>query len=248
MANVSKNLNGVVTTGAGSAAPFGGTPGAQVHVYSAAGSSATVLIQGAMFAAGPWKTLGTITNPDATGELWQGTSMPYMRANVSARASGTLTAAFRDLPNDPGAWALAISGAASTALGHSIIKFPIVNADVVALGAAMTGDITVGTLPAKSRLVAAYIDVTGAETSANALTVALGTVAAAYVDWIVASDAKTAALYGNDVSERGATVLDGQLFYVAATPIKAHFIKATTNLSTATAFAATVYVEYVTYP
>ncbi len=242
------NRNAVITTGAGIPLAFGTVPGAQVHVYSASTSSATVVVQGAMASAGPWITLATVTNPTSTGEAYRGTAFPFLRANVTARSSGTLSAVFMDLPTDPGPWTSSIANATSTAPLFGVIKYAITNAAVAALGANLTGDIAIGTLPANSRVTSTYVDVTAADTSANALTVSLGTVGTGYVDWIVASDGKAVALYGDATAERGATNLDGALFYKTATPINSHFVKTTTNLSTVTAFAATVYVTYQTLP
>ncbi|MDP2317462.1 MAG: hypothetical protein Q8P41_31550 [Pseudomonadota bacterium] len=240
-------LNAVTTTTTSSSYSFANSAGVQAHVYSAAGSSASIVLRGGMTSTGPWNTLATISNPSATGECYQGTAYPWISA-VDTHSSGTVTVKARSLSTNPGAWAPCVVAQTSTAPVFGVIKYSITNAAVVALGAALTGDITIGTLPAKSRVLMTYVDVTSAETSANALTVSLGTVATGYVDWVVASDAKTAAVYGDIVAERGATNIDGQLYYAAATTIKSHFVKTTTNLSTATAFAADVYVAYQTLP
>lgn len=241
------SLPGVTTTGAGTSYPFANTPGAQAFIYSSAGSSATVIVQGAPTSSGPWETLATVSDPSATGTCVRGTSYPYLRANATARSSGTLYAILRDLREDPGAWGPCVATQSAAAPNFGVIKYTIANADVVALGASLTGDITIGTLPANSRVLATYVNVTSADTSANALTISLGTVATGYVDWVVASDGKSAALYGDATAERGATNLDGALFYSTATTIKSHFVKTTTNLSTVTAFTATVYVAYQTF-
>ncbi len=240
-------LNAVTTTTTGSAFSFNHSAGAQVHVYSAAGSSASVAIRGGMTSTGPWITLATVTNPSATGECYQGTAWPYLSA-VDTHSSGAVTVKAKALSTNPGAWAPCVASQTTTAPTRGVLKYTITNAAVAALGASLTGDITIGTLPANSRVLATYVNVTSAETSANALTVSLGVVAAGYVDWVVASNAKTATVYGDATAERGATNLDGALFYTTAQTIKSHFVKTTTNLSTVADFAATVYVSYETLP
>ena len=56
-------LSAVTTTGAGSGVPVT-APGTKVYVYSAAGSSCTVLIQGSQDNS-VWITLVTLTDPAA---------------------------------------------------------------------------------------------------------------------------------------------------------------------------------------
>lgn len=107
-------LSAVVTTATGTGVRVA-SPGAQVHVYSAAGSSCTVLIQGSQDGT-VWKTLKSLTDPPAEpdGFVYQGTAMPYMRAKVSARVSGTITAKLISLSSDPGPWC-SIESPANTA-------------------------------------------------------------------------------------------------------------------------------------
>lgn len=100
-------LSGVTTTGAGTAQSFVNSRGALVHVYSAAGATAVVYIQGSVNNS-VWVTLATITNPDAAGEAWEGTAFPYLRANVYSRSAGTITAIAQSLSEDPGPWKSAI--------------------------------------------------------------------------------------------------------------------------------------------
>lgn len=103
--SVTTLLNAVTTTGAGDGVSVT-SPGCQVHVYSAAGSSCTVLIQGSQDNS-VWHTLKSLSDPAAApnGFVYQGTAMRYMRANVSARVSGTITAKLMTLDVDPGPWA-----------------------------------------------------------------------------------------------------------------------------------------------
>lgn len=79
----------------------------------------------------------------------------------------------------------------------------------------------------------------------------VGTVAATYIDFIVAKDAKAAAntVYGSATADRG-TNLTGYFLpsFTATTVVNAHFIKTTTNLSTVTGSTGTVYIETMTLP
>lgn len=134
------------------------------------------------------------------------------------------------------------------------------NAQVVALGASTTGDITVATLPAKTVVKRAFVVIITPDTSANALTVACGRTGATYVDYVVASDAKAAAntVYGDSKTgaETGAnlyqpgttdaadgTFVDDLASYTATTDVKCHFIKTTTNLDTVTGSTGRVILE-----
>ena len=90
-AAVTTVLSAVSTTGASVAQDTGNAKYVRVHVYSAAGSSCTVLIQQSTNNS-VWYTVATITDPSATGEAWSVASIAYTRVNVSARVSGTITA------------------------------------------------------------------------------------------------------------------------------------------------------------
>lgn len=90
-AAVTTVLNAVTTTGASTAQDTGNAKYVRVHVYSAAGSSATVVIQQSTDNS-IWYNVATITDPSATGELWSVASVAYTRVNVTVRASGTISA------------------------------------------------------------------------------------------------------------------------------------------------------------
>lgn len=243
-------LSAVTTTGAGSGVQFT-SPGARVYVYSAAGSSCTVLIQGSLDNS-VWFTLATLTNPAASpsGECWRGTSWPYIRANVSARASGTITAKAVALSEDPGAWASDIADASATAPNIGIIKYTWTNAEIVAAGTGGTEALlTIGTIPANSQLLSAYTVIgTQATFAAGTLTVGVGRTNPTYVDFLAAGDAKAAAatIYGNAAAER-ATDAAIQLL-AAATPVKAIFTGGAGDLANVTGSTGTIYLLYVTYP
>lgn len=141
--------------------------------------------------------------------------------------------------------------ATNAAVKKTLHRFTWTNAQVVALGAVTAGDISVCTLPAKTIVTNAYVVINTPDSSANALTVATGRVSAAYIDYIVASDAKAAAntVYGDAVGERGANLTGYDLpSFTGTTVVNAHFIKTTTNLNTVTGSTGTVYLETMTVP
>ena len=84
-------LSAVTTTGASTGITSGGAAACFAHVFSASTSSCTVKVQQSLDNA-TWYTVATITDPTSEGELWVGPAAPYTRVNVSARASGTLSA------------------------------------------------------------------------------------------------------------------------------------------------------------
>lgn len=97
------------STGAGSAIATGGALGCLVHVVAATTSTSSVLIQGALTTAGPWRTLATITNVDAepSGTAYTGNAWPFIRANVASHSGGgTITATMTTLDYAPGYWNL----------------------------------------------------------------------------------------------------------------------------------------------
>lgn len=244
-----KSLDGATSTGAGIVSNFENTPGAQVHVYSTAGSSATVVVQGAMTSSGPWLTLCTITNPSATGEACKGTAWPYMRGNVTARSSGALTASFQSLTYDPGAWTSSIAGSSTTAPTYGVIKYTWTNAEIVALGGGTSGTITIGTLPANSQLLSAYAIVgTQATFAAGTLTLGVGRTSATFVDFLAAGDLKAAAgtVYGNAAAERAT---DAAIQHFAtATTVKAIVTAGAGDLANVTGSTGTIYLLYVVFP
>jgi hypothetical protein len=138
-------------------------------------------------------------------------------------------------------------------------SFPVVwtgctwtNAQVVALGASLTGDITcVATLPAKTAVTNTYMVITGQAAGVTTLTAAVGRVAAAYIDYIVASDAKAAVntVYGDASAERGTNLVGYDLpSYTAATVIKIHFISTVQNLDQTTGSSGRVILKTEVVP
>jgi hypothetical protein len=125
-------------------------------------------------------------------------------------------------------------------------RYDWTNAQVVALGANLTGDIAVCTLQPKTVVKNAYIVIGTADTSANALTVAVGTVSATYLNLVAAGDAKAVAntIYGDTSGERGTNAVGYWIpSWTAGTVVNAHFVKSTTNLSTVTTSTGSVYLE-----
>jgi hypothetical protein len=102
------------------------------------------------------------------------------------------------------------------------------NAMIVALGAVGSGDISVVTLPAKTRVKNMYLIVdTQCTLAAGALTMAVGRTGAGYLDYIADSDIKAAAntVYGDAAGERGANLTGFDLpSYTGTTTVYAHLI------------------------
>lgn len=238
------------TTGSGATVPFQNVKGAMVQVYSAAGSSATVKIQGS-FDGTVWFDLATVTNPSASGEIWKGTATDFMRGYTTAHASGTLYMLAKPLDTDPGAWVALVGTGVSSAQSYGLIKYSYTNAQIVAAGAGVGPlNVNIGTIPAKSTILTTHLIVdTQGVLAAGGLTGSVGSVGTAYVDLIVASDIKAAAatIYGDATAEKGATNL-GSLYSATAKTIYLQVLAAGGNLADVTAATGTIYIEYVTLP
>ncbi len=134
---------------------------------------------------------------------------------------------------------------------RNVNKFTWTNANVVALGAALTGNIAVCTLPAKTVVINAYVIITGAATGPSTLTVSVGRTAAAYIDYIVASDAKAAAntVYGDASAERGTNLTGYDLAsFTGTTVVNAQFVATVANLDQTLASTGSIYLETMTFP
>lgn len=121
----------------------------------------------------------------------------------------------------------------------------VTNAMVVALGATTTGNVAAFTLPAKMIVENMYVIITGAAAGPATVTMSCGRTGAAYIDYIVASDAKAAAntIYGNDAAERGANLGFDMPSYTGTTTVNCQFVSTVGNLDTVTGFSATVMVK-----
>lgn len=134
---------------------------------------------------------------------------------------------------------------------HAIVRstthqFAWTNAMIAALGASLTGDITVCTLPAGTRVKNIYMVLTGTATGPTTLTYAVGRTGASYIDYIVASDAKAAAntVYGDTSGERGTNLTGYDLpSYTATVDIKMHCIATVATLDQTLSSTGVIYIE-----
>lgn len=216
-------------------------------------------------------TTGTLTPSfgGATARVYGGSAVTN---NVTEVVTTTGTADITFTPN--GAWvgfldnislkqitrsALTVQSQALTAQtltavssglqGSSLSKYQWTNAMVTGLGANLTGDLLVCTLPARTIVKNAYIVIDTAAGGVTTLTVALGRTGAGYTDYIAASDAKTTAVYGDASGERGANLTGYDLpSFANFTDVYLHFIATGTNLDTVTTSTGTVYLETITLP
>jgi hypothetical protein len=130
-------------------------------------------------------------------------------------------------------------------------RYDWTNAMVAALGAVTAGDIAVCTLPAKEVVTNAYVVINTAAGGTTTLTVAVGRTGAAYIDYIVASNAQAAAntVYGDASAERGSNLTGYDLpSFTGTTIVNAHFISTVSNLSAVTTSTGTVYLETMLLP
>lgn len=71
------------------------------HVFSAAGSTASVQLQCSLDGTN-YFVVATVTNPSATGELWSIPRCEFFRVNINTYASGSITALFDGLRGGTG--------------------------------------------------------------------------------------------------------------------------------------------------
>lgn len=139
----------------------------------------------------------------------------------------------------------------SSMVRSTVHKFSWTNAMVVALGAGLTGDIAVCTLPAKTVVKRAWVVITGQAAGVTTLTVAVGRTSALYIDYIVASDAKAAVntKYGGASADLGTNLTGYDLPSVTATTlVNAHFISTVQNLNATTGSTGDIYLETLVLP
>lgn len=116
---------------------------------------------------------------------------------------------------------------------RSIIKA----ADVVALGAALTGNILLASLPAGTRVAHATLHIITPFAGTTTLTASVGVTGAAYTDIVVASDLQDVA--GTDYVEAASPLL------AADKDVYAHFVATVENLDDVTAGEFVVIIETV---
>lgn len=125
------------------------------------------------------------------------------------------------------------------------------NADVVALPTT-NGQITIATLPAKTLVKRAFIQITGQGAGPATFTVSVGP-AGSLIGYVIASSAKAAAntIYGDALAELGTSLsgLNGAIPSITGTTvIQADFTSVGANLSTVTGSAGIVWLEAVVLP
>jgi hypothetical protein len=137
--------------------------------------------------------------------------------------------------------------------GVAVTKRAWTNDEVVAFGAVLSGNLKVATLPAKTIPTNAYIVLGSQASGTTTLTVSLGRASTAYIDYIVASNAKAAAntIYGDALVERGTNLTGYDLpSYTAATDVYVQFVAtdASKKLADVLTCTGTVYLVTQTLP
>jgi hypothetical protein len=125
------------------------------------------------------------------------------------------------------------------------------NAMITALGAVLSGNVSVATLPAKTIVKNAYVVLNSTCAGTTTLTVSVGRTAATYVDYIVASNAQSGAntVYGTTSGTRGTNLTGYDLpSYTGTTVVNAQFISTVSNLSAVTTCTGTVILETALAP
>ncbi len=191
-----------------------------------------------------------------TIEAEAGVAGPLLLVN-NPSADQTIAGAYRLI--SPGGFAIPNVGVVTgtmtlmnnAELHRALYRWDWTNAMIAALGASGAGDITICTIPAQAMVINALMVVKTPDTSANALTGAVGRAAATYLDYIKASDLKAAAntIYGAVSGDRGTNLTGYDVpSWTATTAIKMHLIKSATNLNTVTACTGSVYLELKILP
>ena len=120
---------------------------------------------------------------------------------------------------------------------------------VLALGASPTGNLKVATLPAGTCVTNVFMVVTDIETISAQLNGSVGRTAAGYVDYIVASSHKSAAIYGNASGERGTNNTGYDIPSTSATTdVYIRFDAGADNLGDTVGSAGYVVIEYFVIP
>jgi hypothetical protein len=177
----------------------------------------------------------TITSPGVTGISSSG-------GNITT--AGTISSASTKLT----AGSLATTPAFNGYLDTVTYEVVWTNADVVALGAVMTGSIIIATLPAKTVVTNAYVVIGTAGGGTTTLTVSVGRTSAAYLDYIKVSNAQAAAntVYGAAVGDRGTNLTGYDLpSWTATTPVYVQFISTVANLNSVTTSTGTIILTTV---
>lgn len=123
----------------------------------------------------------------------------------------------------------------------------------MALGAALTGDITIATVPARTVIYRVWMAITGQAAGVATLTGSIGKTAAAYADYFLTKDLKAAVntLYGQVVGDYAAAMAlycGDMPSFTAATAIKLHLISTGANLSAVTGSSGVIILETTVLP
>ena len=85
-------ISAQTTTGESSSIPIGSADTINVQVWDTVGSGTSTTVIQEKNASGDWFTVATITDPDTTGELWGIPRADFMRVNVTACSSCSVSA------------------------------------------------------------------------------------------------------------------------------------------------------------
>lgn len=263
----------------GFATPVNGSSGQVVGVYGSgyAGSGTPTRSTGVMGlgnsnatnAAGGYFTLATLTGPNAVLPAPTGisalsadngsvaTPIAIFRDNgaASPTTGPTATVSILDGANiQAGNTVLTTATMTATrqgVLGSAWHAYSWSNAQVTALGAVLSGNITAVTLPAKTVVENMYVVITGAAAGTTTLTVSCGRTSASYIDYIVASNAQAAAntVYGDASGERGTNLTGYDLpSYTGTTNVVCQFTSTGANLSAVTGSTGLVILKTALVP
>jgi len=226
---VGSTTTGYYPTAAGVATE--GATSVLVHITSASTSSATVSIEGSVDGSF-WKALYTATDPTVNGVMAAGPAPKFIRANISAHASGTLSVAmvFRTMQADPigSEWKL-LTAAANTFGALSVTALTDTGLTITRVPYADTGGLL------KDAAGLAYVESTGT-LSATVLKGGLQqTAAAKLTDGPIAVSGgslfitKGSALGSSTLATPVATDDDGKILRIVSTTAYAHVITVTTG-------------------
>lgn len=139
-------------------------------------------------------------------------------------------------------------------LRSTFSKYSWTNAQIAALGAVLTGNIKVCTLPAKTIIVRALLVITGQASGTTSLTASFGIGSAPYNSYMAASDLKVAAntVYGTASAELGAALTNFPGIELpsltAATDIYITFTSTVENLSAVLGSTGYIILETIKLP
>jgi hypothetical protein len=189
---------------------------------------------------------GDGTNPVATGTRDTGlarSSAGVLKGTDGSTGFGSLTTgSVTSSSSSITAGSLATAPTLNGGVRNGEYRVSWTNADVVALGSNLTGSIVVATLPVDTVVKNAYVMIGTAATNVVSLTVSVGRTAAAYVDYIKASNAMAAAntVYGAVVGDRGTNLTGYDLpSHTGTTAVYMQFI-CNANLNTVLTSTGTI--------